>query len=106
MVARMRTSTRCLLLSVSFALFTTPRPAEASCIPGFDYAAFGKESVPVGGTSTGTDGYNSSVGSYADTVTATSGGNIGTNSTTCSDIDFDGNPTIGGNVQYGAGSSC
>jgi hypothetical protein len=83
------------------------RDAEASCIPGFDYAAFGKDSVSIGGNSN-TDSYNSASGSYASTVSTTSGGNIGTNGAACSVVTTNGaSVSIGGDIQYGpGGSSC
>lgn len=83
------------------------RDAEASCIPGFDYAAFGNDDVKIGGNSA-TDGFNSAVGSYSSTKTTTSGGNLGTNGEVCAVIDTSGASTvIGGNVEYGPdGSPC
>jgi hypothetical protein len=92
---------------VVFASVLQVHDADAACIPGFDYAAFGKDNVKIGGNSA-TDGFNSAVGSYDSTKTTTSGGNLGTNGEVCAVIDTNGASTIiGGNVEYGPdGSPC
>ncbi|CAN5850540.1 hypothetical protein BH11MYX3_BH11MYX3_03120 [soil metagenome] len=103
----MHRSTYWLFATALFASLSLPRLADASCIPGFDYAAFGKNKVEIGGNST-TDSYDSSVGSYAATVSATTGGAVGTNGNGCSVVDLGGSSTtIGGNIQYGpSGTVC
>ncbi|HVK85812.1 MAG TPA: hypothetical protein VM513_16950 [Kofleriaceae bacterium] len=82
------------------------REARASCIPGFDYAAFGKDSLRLGG-GTDTDSFNSSLGDYASTQSSTSGGNLGTNGTGCPVVDLNGGSTsIGGNIESPAMTTC
>src|SRR5688572_28653344 len=79
------------------------REAQASCIPGFDYAAFGKDKVAIGGNSI-SDSFNSSQGDYSSTKSTTSGGNLGTNGTACDVVNTNGaSVSIGGNVEYGPG---
>jgi hypothetical protein len=82
--------------------------ADASCIPGFDYAAFGKNSVVWGGGAT-TNSYSSAGGAgQYDTTKSDADGNLGTNGDQCSVIDFNGTAGgVQGNVEYGTqGSSC
>ncbi len=97
-----------LLLSLVAATLTLDAsPAEAgSCVPGFDNAAFGKNSVTFGGGAT-TDSYDSTPpGTYA-TTHADSNGNIGSNGcTTPTAVTLNGAPTtINGDVKIGAGCS-
>ena len=81
---------------------TGARSAEASCIPGFDYAAFGKNSVTFGGDST-CDSWNSAAGSYAATQ-SNSGGNLGTDGTSAGAITVHGTAASAyGNLYYGVG---
>lgn len=101
----MNVSLRCAALGAIVALIA-PRPADASCIPGFDYAAFGKSRVEIGGGAD-TNSYDSSVGNYA-TTNALTGGNIATNGTNCvvNSVELNGSSTtINGTIQYGAGGS-
>jgi hypothetical protein len=89
-------------------LVASSHDADASCIPGFDYAAFGKSSVVWGGGAQ-TDSYSSAGGpnQYASTRSL-SDGNIGTNGDQCDVVNFNGSSTVvNGNVEYGTdGSSC
>lgn len=55
----MKPSIRSLLATTALALIAAPRLASASCVPGFDYGAFGKISVDYGGN-TGCDSWSSS----------------------------------------------
>lgn len=85
-------------------IFLVPSEADASCVPGFDYAAFGKDSVTFQGGGT-TDSFDSSIGPYASTVTAT-GGNVCTNGTAAGAVQVGGAGTaINGDVCVGAGGS-
>jgi len=94
------------LLATAALVAATPSIVEAACIPGFDYAAFGKNSVTFGGGAK-TNSYNSATGTYATTSTLTSG-DIGTNGDACGAITLNGGPTtINGNASYGdVGTSC
>ena len=76
-----RTNVNVVILTAALAAvaLAAPRPAAASCVPGFDYGAFGKYSVDFGGNSS-LDSFNSAAGTYSATQ-SNSGGNIGTNST-------------------------
>src|SRR5665647_759076 len=100
----MNTSLRCAFVGAVIAL-VAPRPADASsCIPGFDYAAFGKESLQLGGGAD-TNSYDSSLGNYTTTNSAT-GGNVATNGACppaagAAAILNGASTTIGGNIQYG-----
>jgi hypothetical protein len=99
-----RLSTRCLLVAAVAALVGTPRPAAASCIPGFDYAAFGKTSVDFGGNSA-CDSWNSASGTYADTQSNT-GGNLGTDGTQSGAVTVHGTESsVYGNLYYGVGGT-
>lgn len=87
---------------------STSRDADASCIPGFDYAAFGKNSVVWGGGAT-TDSYSSAGGANQYGATQSNAdGNIGTNGDQCDVVNFNGTAGgVQGNVEYGtSGSSC
>ena len=99
----MRFSTRCLI-AVS-ALLAAPRITDASsCVPGFDYGAFGKSSLDWGGNS-GVDSWNSSLGTYAATHSS-SGGNLGTDGTSSGALRVHGTAsTVFGDLYIGAGAS-
>ena len=99
----MRTELALVMLATTTAI---AQPAEASCIPGFDYAAFGKDQVQWRGGGQ-TDSYDSSVGPYA-TSMMTTGGDLGTNGDGCGAVTLAGSPTtVNGNIEYGsAGSAC
>jgi len=85
------------------AVTVTPRPADASCVPGFDYGAFANQCDLTFGGGAVTDSYNSAFGTYAMTVTNT-GGNIGTNGTSNSCVKLNGSTTdINGNIDIGPG---
>src|SRR5215468_2904383 len=92
------------------AVATGARPAQAgSCVPGFDYGAFGKTSVDFGGDSSvdsyTSDSFNSSAGTYA-TTHSNSGGNLGTNGTATGAITVHGTASdVYGDIYYGAGGS-
>jgi hypothetical protein len=93
-----------LLVAAVAALVGTPRPAAASCVPGFDYAAFGKTSVDFGGDST-CDSWNSASGTYAATQSNT-GGNLGTNGTQSGALTVHGTASsVFGNLYYGVGGT-
>jgi hypothetical protein len=80
------------------------RPAAASCVPGFDYGAFGKLSVDFGGNSS-VDSYNSAAGPYL-LSRSNSGGNLGTNGTGKGAITVHGTASeVYGDLFYGAGGS-
>ncbi len=86
------------------ALVATPSVAEASCIPGFDFAAFSNNPLVIGGGAV-TNSYDSSLGTYASTVT-NSGGDICTNSTGADAVKFNGSGTqVYGNVCVGTGGT-
>ncbi len=110
--SRMKTMPSLVRLLIAPALVgglvASPSDADASCIPGFDYAAFGKNSVVWGGGAQ-TDSYSSAGGAnqYA-TTKSNSDGNIGTNGDQCDVVNFNGASTVvNGNVEYGTdGSSC
>src|SRR3954453_17184183 len=89
-------------------LVASAQDAQASCIPGFDYAAFGKNGITWGGGAT-TDSYSSAggAGQYSTTKT-NAAGNIGTNGDQCSVVDFNGTAGgVQGNVEYGTeGTTC
>ena len=115
MIARLlvRGLAACLVV----AGFATPN-AEASCVPGFDYAAFGDSCVRFAGNNYSDAWDSSTTPVTSPTTPPTSGGNIGTNGTTCSTtacsstasgaITLGGSATtIYGTASYGvAGSSC
>jgi hypothetical protein len=87
------------------ALVATPRITDASsCVPGFDYGAFGKLRLDWGGNS-GVDSWNSSLGTYAATK-SNSGGNLGTDGTGNGDLRVHGTAsTVFGDLYIGAGAS-
>lgn len=89
----------------ALAVTATARTALAgSCVPGFDYGAFGKLSVNFGGNSS-VDSYNSASGSYAATH-SNSGGNLGTNGTTSGAITVHGTAaSVYGDLYYGVGGT-
>ncbi len=100
----MRSSTCLLISGVLFGVLVTPRPADASCVPGFDYGAFGKESITMSGGGV-TDSYNSTNGAYGISNLNT-GGNICTNGTGAGAITLTGNgTTVQGDVCVGNGGS-
>ena len=63
------------LLATAALVAATPDVVEAACIPGFDYAAFGKNSVTFGGGAK-TNSYNSATGTYASTNALSNGNAI------------------------------
>ncbi|HET7500575.1 MAG TPA: hypothetical protein VFK02_06210 [Kofleriaceae bacterium] len=94
---------------VAAATTVAARPAEASCVPGFDYGAFGKSSVEFGGNSSvdsySSDSFNSTAGSY-DATHSNSGGNLGTNGTATGSITVHGTASsVYGDIYYGVGGS-
>jgi hypothetical protein len=87
------------------AIAATPRLtyAAASCVPGFSYGAFGKSSVDYGGNS-GCDAWNSSAGTYSQTVSG--GCDLGTDGTSSGAMTIHGTASsVFGNVWYGAGGT-
>jgi hypothetical protein len=91
-------------MSVALAGVVATRPAVASCVPGFDYGAFGKQSVDFGGNSS-VDSWNSAAGTYAATK-SNSGGNLGTNGTGNGAITVHGTASsVYGDLYYGVGGS-
>src|SRR5690349_22600848 len=99
-ISRMILSTGCAVVALAAA-----RPAAAgSCVPGFDYGAFGKTSVDFGGNSS-VDSFNSTAGPYSLTH-VNSGGNLGTNGTSSGAITVHGTAAdVYGDVYYGVGGS-
>jgi hypothetical protein len=87
------------------AAMLAARPAAAqSCVPGFDYGAFGKLSVDFGGNSS-VDSYNSASGNYAKSH-SNSGGNLGTDGTSSGAITVHGTASnVYGNLSYGVGGT-
>ena len=101
-----RTDVNVVILTAALAAvaLAAPRPAAASCVPGFDYGAFGKYSVDFGGNSS-LDSFNSAAGTYSATQ-SNSGGNIGTNSTAGGAITVHGTAaSVYGNLYYGVGGT-
>lgn len=83
-------------------LVLVARPAEASCIPGFDYAIFADGAIAIQGQA-GTDSYDSSLGTYADTH-ACADSDVGTNSTAGGELHVQAlSTTICGDAMVGAG---
>lgn len=100
----MRSPTCLLVIGALFGVLLTPRVADASCVPGFDYGAFGKDSVTMSGGGV-TDSYNSATASYA-TSSLNTGGNICTNGTGAGAITLSGNgTTVQGNACVGSGGN-
>src|SRR5262245_47321127 len=86
----------------------------AACIPGFDFAAFAKNTIDFQGTggtdsfdsSLSSDSYDSSPGAYALTHTCSLDADIGTNSTTAGAVNVQSNAAeICGDVSIGAGGN-
>ena len=74
----------------------------ASCVPGFDFAAFGKDGVKLGGGAT-TDSFNSDNGAYGAPNAFSTGGNLGTNGTASGSVVLNGSGTaVGGSISYGS----
>lgn len=96
--------------ALAVALLAVARPAFAgSCVPGFDYGAFGKTSVDFGGNSSVdsymSDSFNSAAGNYS-TTHSNSGGNLGTNGTATGSITVHGTAaSVYGDIYVGAGGS-
>ncbi|MGE0869419.1 MAG: hypothetical protein AB7P03_12710 [Kofleriaceae bacterium] len=100
-------------IATAFAVMTPSRANAQSCVPGFEYAAFGKDCVRFGGNNY-SDSWDSSTapGTYAGTVAA-SGGSIGTNGTSCGAtacgtpaLSLGGSATtIKGDASYGPGGA-
>ena len=101
----MWSSTRCLLLTAAVSLVATPRIADAACIPGFDFAVFADDTIHIQGGAT-VDSWNSSAGTYAQTNSCATDGDLGTNSTTASTVDLaSASINICGDVSVGAGGT-
>jgi hypothetical protein len=100
---------RSSLLTTAFAttvaLVASPSMAfaDSSCVPGFTYGAFGKNSVDYGGNS-GCDAWNSAAGTYAQTKSG--GCDLGTDGTSTGAMTVHGTAsTVFGNVYYGNGGT-
>ncbi len=112
----MNRSIKYLLATTSIALLSAPRLASASCVPGFDYGAFGRLSVDYGGNS-GCDSWNSSSATCAGaspvktgmacyTATNASSCGLGTNGSKDGDMTLHGSASdVYGNVYAGAASA-
>lgn len=97
-------STVCVVAGSILSLVAAPTAARASCIPGFDFAAFSDSPLVIGGGAV-TDSYDSSLGTYAATL-VNSGGDVCTNSTGADAVKFNGSGTqVYGNVCVGTGGS-
>lgn len=93
-----------LVLASLLAVSTVSTARAASCVPGFDYAIFAKNSIQIQGNA-GTDSWNSANGTYATTNTCADAG-IGTNASTAGAAQVQSNSTmICGNAVSGAGSN-
>jgi hypothetical protein len=96
----MRTEVLLAIVAVAAA----PAVADASCVPGFDFAIFAKDSIHIQGAA-GTDAWNSSNGTYAATKTCDDA-DIGTNSSASGAAYIQSNSTmICGDAFSGAGSN-
>jgi len=92
------------LLIVALASLAPSSVEAGTCIPGFDFAIFAKNTIQIQGNS-GTDSWNSAVGTYATTNTCADA-DIGTNSTGGGAVQAQGNSTvICGDGVSGAGSN-
>ena len=77
----------------------------SSCIPGFDFGAFGKNSVDYGGSSN-CDSWSSSTGNYSTAPNPIGPCNIGTDGTGAGAMTLHGTASeIAGNVEYGVGGT-
>jgi hypothetical protein len=86
------------------AVVVAPAVADASCVPGFDFAIFAKNSIHVQGNA-GTDAWNSANGTYAATNTCDDA-DIGTNSSASGAAYIQSNSTmVCGDAFSGAGSN-
>jgi hypothetical protein len=97
--------TRRVLAAVAFvgSSLLTPRPSHAaSCIPGFDFAAFGKDGINFHGNGT-TDSYDDLVPPLP--TISTTNGNICTNSTGSGSVTLNGSVSIQGKVCVGNGGT-
>ncbi|MDQ3367668.1 MAG: hypothetical protein M3680_19780 [Myxococcota bacterium] len=88
----MKTKITLAALAVAGMSALVARPADASCVPGFDYAMFAKDSLHIQGNA-GTDSYDSSAGTYA-TTNACADADFGTNSTAAGAAYLQGNSTV------------
>jgi hypothetical protein len=107
---------RALLATIVLALLAAPRIASASCVPGFDYGAFGKISVDYGGTSacdswssssatcTGASPVKTGLGCF--TATKGSSCGLGTDGSAAGAMTLHGSASdVYGNVYAGAASA-
>src|SRR3954465_5859196 len=100
----MRSSIYALVVATAVVL-GAPSSADASCIPGFDFGAFGDQNVDYGGN-TGCDAWNSSAGPYANPPAGSISGHcdLGTNGTASGSLTLHGTASdVVGNVYYGTG---
>jgi hypothetical protein len=112
----MKPTLRSLLATAALALTATPRAASASCVPGFDYGAFGKISVDYGGN-TGCDSWSSAsatctgaspvkTGPSCYTATKGSSCGLGTDGSASGAMTIHGSASdVYGNVYAGAASA-
>ncbi|HUS28298.1 MAG TPA: hypothetical protein VMZ53_07310, partial [Kofleriaceae bacterium] len=92
------------LIVVTIAILAAPSIVDASCVPGFDFAIFAKDTLQIQGNA-GTDAWNSATGTYAATKTCANA-DIGTNSSTSGAAHIQSNSTmICGDAYSGAGSN-
>ncbi|HTL39172.1 MAG TPA: hypothetical protein VL326_38855 [Kofleriaceae bacterium] len=94
--------TKLALVAVGLAL--APSAADASCVPGFDFAIFAKDGIHIQGNA-GTDAWNSTNGTYAATKNCDDA-DIGTNSSSSGAVYIQSNATmVCGDGLSGAGSN-
>src|SRR4051812_17881939 len=100
----MRSSIYALVVATAVVL-GAPSSADASCIPGFDFGAFGDRNVDYGGN-TGCDAWNSTAGPYANPPAGSISGrcDLGTNGTSNGALTIHGTASeVVGNLYYGNG---
>ena len=103
-----RSRVRALLLIIAAIGSIALAPARAhadgtSCVPGFDMALFGKQSVGLSGNVV-VDSYDSTPPGTFATTQVNSGGNIGANGCTSpTAVSVNGSVTVHGNVSIGEG---
>src|SRR5262245_10280545 len=107
----MRVTSRTVMLSsIAGLIAASPSTSIAgtSCtLPGFGYAAFGRDSVKFTGNGA-TDSYNSTVGPYATskcTSAANCVGSVATNGTSSGAITLTGNASVKGTCNIGSGGA-
>src|ERR1043165_5134690 len=94
--------TKLALVAVGLAL--APSAADASCVPGFDFAIFAKNTIHIQGQA-GTDAWSSTSGTYAATKVCDDA-DIGVNSTAAGAVYIQSNATmVCGDGFSGAGST-